>query len=63
MIEKITAYRTHISIHTGQIQLGSVLLLTGTNLKTFFFFHYWTISLFFWFYILHIHIFIFLCVT
>ena len=38
MIEKITAYRTHISIHTGQIQLGSVLLLTGTNLKTFLFF-------------------------
>ena len=38
MIEKITAYLTHISIHTGQIQLGSVLLLTGANLKTFFFF-------------------------
>ena len=51
MIEKITAYLTHISIHTGQIQLGSVLLLTGTNLKTFlsFFFITGRIAYFFCF--------------
>ena len=61
MIEKITAYLTHISIHTGQIQLGSVLLLTGTNLKTFFFSITGRLAYFFVLHTAHTYFYISLC--